>query len=126
MRGGECILEDNIELRRGTYLKVDGRFHMEAGPGTGLTYNCTVHCGKSIRIGRFSTIAEYSSLYDGEHKHTLDPDRSFYVASDNVYAPIEIGRNCYIGAKVSIMKGVTIGDCCIIANGAVVNRDVPP
>lgn len=125
LRGGELILEDRAELRRGCYIKVDGRLHVEEGP-SGFTYNCTVHCGKSIHVGKWSTIGEFSSVYDGEHKHTFDPNISFYLAGDNVYEPIEIGRNCYIGAKVSIMKGVTIGDCCIIGNGSLVTRDVPP
>lgn len=38
---------------------------------------------------------------------------------------IEIGKDCWIGANATILDGVKIGDGCIVAAGAVVNRDVP-
>lgn len=41
------------------------------------------------------------------------------------YGKVEIGNNVYIGADVIINYGVTIGDNCIIAAGAVVTKDVP-
>ncbi|MDI9338947.1 MAG: acyltransferase [Sediminibacterium sp.] len=39
---------------------------------------------------------------------------------------IKIGKNCWIGSKVSILDGVEIGDGCIIAAGALVNKTFPP
>lgn len=39
--------------------------------------------------------------------------------------PINIGDNCWFGANVSVMPGVTIGNGCVIAAGSVVNNDVP-
>ena len=35
---------------------------------------------------------------------------------------ITIGKNCWIGSKVTILDGVSIGDNCVIASGAVVNK----
>ncbi|MFS4438541.1 acyltransferase [Paracoccaceae bacterium GXU_MW_L88] len=37
-----------------------------------------------------------------------------------------IGRNCHIGMNAIILPGVTVGDECIVAPGAIVMRDVPP
>lgn len=37
-----------------------------------------------------------------------------------------IGKYCQIGARSIIMPGITIGDHCIVAAGAVVVKDVPP
>ena len=39
---------------------------------------------------------------------------------------IYIGEDCWIGAKATVLDGVSIGDRAIIAAGAVVNKDVPP
>lgn len=39
---------------------------------------------------------------------------------------IKIGRWCFIGGGSTILPGVTIGDECIVAAGAVVFDDVPP
>ena len=41
------------------------------------------------------------------------------------YGKIEIHDNVYIGANAIINLGVTIGEKCIIAAGAVVTKDVP-
>ena len=40
-------------------------------------------------------------------------------------APIRIGRNCWLGANVSVMPGVTIGDNVVIGAGSVVTKDLP-
>jgi len=41
-------------------------------------------------------------------------------------APIRVGRGSWLGAGVTVLPGVSIGEGCIIAAGAVVHRDVDP
>lgn len=38
---------------------------------------------------------------------------------------VKIGSNIYFGRNVTILKGVTIGDNCIIGLGSIVTRDIP-
>ena len=40
-------------------------------------------------------------------------------------APVVIGKNVWLGASVTVVPGVTIGDNAVIAAGAVVTKDVP-
>lgn len=40
--------------------------------------------------------------------------------------PINIGENCWLGAGVIVLPGVSIGDDTVIGAGAVVTKDVPP
>ncbi len=40
--------------------------------------------------------------------------------------PVSIGKNCWIGAGVLIMPGITIGDNTVIGAGSVVTKDIPP
>lgn len=42
-----------------------------------------------------------------------------------MYGKIEIKSNVFVGAGATIMYGVTIGENCIVAAGAVVTKDVP-
>ena len=57
---------------------------------------------------------------------TLDHDKCPGRRGDMTAAPIVVGKNVWIGAHATILKGVTIGDGAIVAAGAVVTRDVPP
>lgn len=41
------------------------------------------------------------------------------------HAPIRIGRGVWVGARVTVLAGVTVGDYAILAAGAVVTKDVP-
>ena len=38
---------------------------------------------------------------------------------------VKIGSNIYFGRDVTVLKGVTIGDNCIIGLGSIVTRDIP-
>lgn len=40
--------------------------------------------------------------------------------------PVRIGDDVWIGGRVIILPGVTIGNGCIIGAGAVVTKDIPP
>lgn len=57
---------------------------------------------------------------------TLDHDKRPGRRGDMTAAPIVVGKDVWIGAHATVLKGVTIGDGAIVAAGAVVTRDVPP
>ena len=57
---------------------------------------------------------------------TLDHDKRPGRRGDMTAASIVVGKDVWIGAHATILKGVTIGDGAIVAAGAVVTRDVPP
>ena len=40
-------------------------------------------------------------------------------------APVRIRRGAYLGAGCTLLHGVTVGECAVVAAGAVVVRDVP-
>lgn len=53
--------------------------------------------------------------------HDIEPSRR----GDLHPAPIVIGHNVWIGANVTVLPGVTIGDNAVIAAASVVTKDVP-
>lgn len=42
-----------------------------------------------------------------------------------VYLDTRLGARCHVGARAIIMPGVTIGDDCVVAPGALVTKDLP-
>lgn len=66
----------------------------------------------------------------GPDIYMTDSNHAFGVGVDPHLQPMQkgqvrIGNYCWIGAKAVILKGVTLGDNCVVAAGAVVTRDVP-
>ena len=53
--------------------------------------------------------------------HSVDPSHR----GDMIPAPIRIGNKVWLGANVTVLPGVVIGDGAIVAAGAVVTKDVP-
>lgn len=39
--------------------------------------------------------------------------------------PVTIGENCWLGANVTVLPGVTIGDNTVIGAGSLVTKDIP-
>jgi chloramphenicol O-acetyltransferase type B len=81
--------------------------------------------GVRIDIGNDTIVGPGLYLIAGDHEFSM-PGIAFADSPRGRNEPIRIGRNVWIGARVVILKGVTIGDGAVIAAGAVVIRDVEP
>jgi acetyltransferase-like isoleucine patch superfamily enzyme len=79
--------------------------------------------GVPVAIGDDSVIGPGFYLLAGDHRFD-EPCVAYRDGGRGVNAPVVIGRNVWIGARVTVLKGVTIGDGAIVAAGAVVTRDV--
>lgn len=108
-----------------------------------ITSTSLDNIGKSIYIGHHVGIGEYAYLGGGGGLHIGDecivgqyfschPENHNFASHDMsirrqgvTRRGISIGKNCWIGSKVTILDGVTIGDGCVIAAGAVVNKSFP-
>ena len=87
--------------------------------GTGyMNYDCVIDCFDSITIGNDVKISEGVVIRDSDSHSIL---REGYQPE----APIMIEDHVWIGLHAVILKGVTIGEGCIVAAGSVVTRDCP-
>lgn len=59
--------------------------------------------------------------------HGMDPEYGLlYGKQPLIEKSVKIGENCWIGEKVIILPGVTIGDWAIIGAASVVTSGIPP
>jgi acetyltransferase-like isoleucine patch superfamily enzyme len=77
-----------------------------------------------IDIGRECILADGVHLTDFDHR--FDDPATAIRKQGIVVAPVRIGDDCWIGEKVTVLRGVTIGTGSVIGAQTVVNRDVPP
>lgn len=85
--------------------------------------NVKIVCFDRITIGDDCLIADSVHIYD--HDHRFDDLSRPMKEQGYQTKPVAIGNNVWIGAKATVLKGVTIGDGAIIGANAVVTRDVP-
>lgn len=81
--------------------------------------------GKYCAIGRELDIITSDHPTDGANLQ-LALQRRVGAASRVRASPVEIGHNCWIGDRVIVLAGSTIGDGSVIAAGSVVRGDIPP
>jgi acetyltransferase-like isoleucine patch superfamily enzyme len=79
----------------------------------------------SIRIGSRVQVAQFVSLIAAGH---LIDDRGVPLIGHDLRPGrhgIAIGDDCWLGANSAVLPGVTLGDRCIVAAGAVVTKSFP-
>jgi len=128
------------------YSHVTPRRKARIGTGVALAPNVSFRNGERIEIGARSHIGEYCALWAGDTKGriVIGEDALFgpqvYITAANYrYDPgipvmrqprveedVTIGPGVWLGARVVVLPGVTIGAGCVVAAGCVVTRDLPP
>jgi acetyltransferase-like isoleucine patch superfamily enzyme len=106
--------------------------HREPGRvGIIIGDNCFLGRRNFISAGALIEIGSY--CLTGVDCHFLGADHVFaspfipYLASGVTDGgEIRVGANCWLGASVTVLKGVSIGHGCVLGAGAVVTRSIPP
>lgn len=86
-----------------------------------VNMNCYFMDGANITLGDNVFVGPSTGFYTANHP--LDYTHRNLGLEQAL--PITVGNNVWIGANVNVMPGVTIGDGCVIAAGAVVTTDIP-
>lgn len=114
-------LGQDVTLRSFVCLEVGNGATLKLGNRVFFNINCSIHCGYHIEIGKDTMFGDGVRIFDSNHQYS-----NYHVEKIAFnYGKISIGKNCWIGANVVILKGVTIGDNVIIGAGAVIHKDIP-
>lgn len=94
-----------------------------------------VHFGKCVYANFNFTAVDDTHIYVGDYTmfgpnvilatagHPILPKLRQEAYQYNM--PVHIGKNCWLGAGVIVLPGVTIGDNTVIGAGSVVTKDIP-
>ena len=94
-----------------------------------------VHLGNFVYANFGLTCVDDTHIYIGDHtmlgpnvtiataNHPLLPELREKAYQYNL--PVHIGKNCWFGAGVIVVPGVTIGDNTVIGAGSIVTKDIP-
>ena len=113
------------------------------GEGSGISWGCKFIDIESISVGK-NTVLPNSTVFDGRGGLEIGDNcmigfQSIIVTSTHVSEltdipmheqgmykkPIKIGDDVWMGTRVVVLPGATIGSHSIVGAGAVVTKDVP-
>jgi acetyltransferase-like isoleucine patch superfamily enzyme len=100
--GGQIVLAENVFL--GPHVVVYGHGGVEIGDNTLIAMHCRVLSSN----------------------HTIPAQGVDIRSQPDVLLPTRIGRDVWLGAGVTVLGGVTIGDGCIVGAASIVTSDLPP
>jgi len=125
---GGLTLGDNVSI--GAYSQVivstslqEPGAYICLGHRVGIGEFAYLGGGGGLRIDDDCIIGQYFSCHPENHLHA--GVEQLIRLQGVTRRGIHIGPNCWIGSKVTVLDGVTIGEGCVVAAGAVVTRSVP-
>ncbi len=109
----------------GGHLTIAGRNgarRVEIGARVWINAGCYLDASDRIEIGDDVAIGQNVMLLTQTHEIGDASQR----AAANRTAPVTIGNGCWLGARATVLPGVTIGPGSLVAAGSVVASDVAP
>ena len=112
--GEGCYIEPPLHANWGGH-------HVHLGKHVYANFNLTLVDDTHITIGDYTMIGPNVVIATGGHPVLPSLRQEGYQYN----APVHIGKNCWLGAGVIVVPGVTIGDNTVIGAGSVVTKDLP-
>ena len=111
---GPCAIAEGvvIEVGRGGHVRLEGDF---------IGRHSVIVGRRSIVVGEGTLVAEMCVIRDSDH--VRGDDGSIHPV-DHDSAPVCVGRHCWLAARTTVLKGVTMGDGSTAGAGSVVTRDI--
>ncbi len=116
------IVGDSCYIGRGSVLSCK-EGDIVLGDRANVSTWCNISSNSKITIGEKTLLGPYVSLF--ATTHNFDETGKAILDQGWTSKGITIGQNCWLGARVSVLDGVTIGSNSVVGTGAVVNADLP-
>ena len=121
---GELIIGRNVQMcgyMVPIEMRVERGARLEIGDFTLMNYGCSFGATRAVCIGPHAIIGPYCNIVDSNY-HSLDPVHRLNRPES---APVILHENVWLGARVLVLPGVTIGANSVIGAGSVVTHSIP-
>lgn len=119
-KGAKVTLEKGVRVHSGTKIKIRKNAKLFMGADAKINYNCIIACHDSVSIGEGTEFGPSVYVYDHDHDYRAGLKENKFLS-----APVEIGKNCWIGANTVILRGTKLGDDCVVGAGCVIKGEYP-
>lgn len=120
--GAEIHIGNNVLLERQVRFSLGAGARIYVGDDSYIGDGSNLLAVKEIRIGKGCAISWHVLFMDtSSHPIALEGEKP-----ETKIEPIYVGDHVWIGCRAVLLKGVHVGEGAVIANNAVVTKDVPP
>lgn len=98
-----------------------GGKHIHFGQSIYTNFNCTIVDDTHVYVGDYTMLGPNVTIATAGHPILPELRQQGYQFN----MPVHIGKNCWLGAGVIVLPGVTIGDNTVIGAGSIVTKDIP-
>lgn len=118
--GASLVLGPRCGIDDGVTLAAYGHGRLELGEGSFVGHHATLAAHELVVIGDGAFLAEMVSVRDHDHVVGLPPSSGQVSVS-----PVRVGRDAWLGAKATVLRGAEVGDGAVVGAHAVVRGAVP-
>jgi acetyltransferase-like isoleucine patch superfamily enzyme len=122
-RGGSIIIGNKCEIHRGAQLLAYGG-SIEIGDDCSINPGCILYGHGGLKIGSHVRIAAHVIIVPANHVF-VDADRLIRDQGESRQG-IVIADDVWLGARVTVLDGVTIARGCVIGAGSVLTTSTEP
>ncbi len=118
--GDECLIHRGVRLWTHDYGPGHGEIVL--GRRVMLLTDVTINSFVRVTVGDFTAFGD--GCYVQDNDHGTEPGTPMMLQPSHG-APIEIGRDVWLGARCIVLKGVTVGDGTVVGAAGVVVKSLP-
>lgn len=98
---------------------------IKIGDGVGMS-GTSVVANVGVEIGANTMLGSNTNIYDNDF-HIIDPEKRKLQKTtlESKSASVKIGRDCWLAANVTVLKGVNIGDGVVVGAMSLVTKNLP-
>ncbi len=126
-KGGDdsgISLGKNVYIGRNTIVYCKGG-KIVIGEDVNLSANCIVFSSNKLTMNPGTMVGAFSYLLSGGEYDYQSPIPFSQQMGMETKGPLEIGTDCWLGARVTVLDGASIGSHCVLGAGAVVTQAIP-
>ena len=120
--GNRIKIGVKVSFRKRVTVNLSDEGHIRIGAHVFFNNDCSINSHEMIIIGDDCIFGENVKVYD--HNHIFNSGGLIRNAGWKTRT-VSIGKNCWIGSNVVILKGAVIGDNCTIGAGCIISESIP-
>lgn len=120
--GKRILVGSKSTWRKGMSIMIAEKGQVVIGSRCFFNNDCSINALNKVEIGEGTILGENVKIYDHNHKFAQD-DKDIKNQGFSI-GQVRVGKHCWVGSNVVLLKDSDIGDNCVIGAGCIVQGKI--